>query len=78
MEVNPLVVDVSATLVTETQEEKMMKLDHVLEKLRSLDPKTFGILSSRNPADKSAVDGVGTWCETTSSNKRFLRGRINV
>ena len=29
-------------------------------------------------ADKSAVDGVGTWCETTSSNKRFLRGRINV
>ena len=37
-----------ATLVLESQEEKMMKLDHVLEKLRSLDPKTFGLPNSRN------------------------------
>ena len=34
-----------ATLVLETQEEKMMKLDHVLEKLKTLDPKTFGMLN---------------------------------
>merc|ERR1719271_1305319 len=27
-------------------EEKMMKLDHVLEKLRNLDPKTFGMLNN--------------------------------
>merc|ERR1719440_206646 len=27
-------------------EEKMMKLDHVLEKLKSLDPKTFGMLNN--------------------------------
>ena len=46
MEVNPLVVDVSAKLVLETQEEKMMKLDHVLEKLKTLDPKTFGMLNN--------------------------------
>jgi hypothetical protein len=29
----------------------MMKLDHVLEKLRSLDPKTFGMLN--NMLDKA-------------------------
>merc|ERR1719163_645785 len=27
-------------------EEKMMKLDHVLEKLKTLDPKTFGMLNN--------------------------------
>ena len=36
----------STSLLQEDPEEKMMKLDHVLEKLRKLDPKTFGMLNN--------------------------------
>ena len=45
IDVNPIVLMLS-TLVLESQEEKMMKLDHVLEKLKNLDPKTFGMLNN--------------------------------
>ena len=58
-----------ATLVLESQEEKMMKLDHVLEKLRSLDPKTFGLPNSHNQRDTSAREKFG-------ERKKIMDGKL--
>ena len=47
----------------------MMKLDHVLEKLRSLDPKTFGLPNSHNQRDTSAREKFG-------ERKKIMDGKL--
>ena len=44
-------------------EEQMMKLQPVLEKLRSLDPKTFGKLNSLIASGTNTSAGVSRRCQ---------------